>query len=86
MFIRAILTLLYGAIGLAIAYPLSYWFQSSIYREMTWAEYIASDQNALMAGAQFGSFDVYRYSVIGAVIGMILLGRLAERLLFKNKH
>lgn len=78
MVVRVVLTLVYAAVGLFVAFPLSYWFQDGIYHEMTWSEYVQSGPQILMAAAQFGAYDIYRHTAIGSIVGAIIIGRLLE--------
>lgn len=85
LIVRLLLTLIYAAVGLYLAFPLSYWFQSDIYGEMTWAEYFAGDRMSLLIGAQFGAIDTYRNTVVGCVIGAIIVGRGLEWIVRQRK-
>ncbi len=78
MIVRFVMTLIYAVIGVYVAFPLSYWFQGRIYHEMTWGDYVNGGVESLRIGMQFGAGDVYRYTVFGSVIGMVIIGRLVE--------
>ncbi|MPV85705.1 hypothetical protein [Ostreibacterium oceani] len=77
--IRIVLTLIYCAIGLVIALPVSYFFQSTIYSQMSWWEYVRGGFSSVMAGAYFGSFAVYRNVAIGCMLLAVLAGSRLER-------
>ncbi len=70
------LTVVYAVVGVFCAFPLSYWFQDSIYSEMTWRQYLAGGMDSIRIGGEFGAADVYRYTLIGSMIVTIILGRL----------
>lgn len=83
---RLVVTVVYGYLGLLLAFPLSYFFQDGLYSEMTWWQYVSGGKSSLFIGAQFGALDVYRYTAIASVIGVILIGRGVERWLTRFKH
>lgn len=85
MLTRLMTTTIYTTVGLYVAFPISYWFQSDIYHEMTWLEYIDGGYVLLFTGAQFGAVDIYHYTVIGCVIGTIAIGYGLEWSLRKYK-
>lgn len=86
IFFRFIATVIYGYIGLLVAFPLSYFFQDGLYGEMSWWQYISAGKSSLRIGAQFGALDIYRYTAIASVIGVILIGRWTERYVTRRKH
>ncbi|PID64201.1 MAG: hypothetical protein CR977_04260 [Gammaproteobacteria bacterium] len=85
MLFRFGITLIYSYIGLLLAFPVSYFFQDSLYHEMTWWEYISGGQTSLAIGAQFGALDVYRYTAIALVVVVIIVGRWLEWLFTRRK-
>lgn len=86
MLFRLLLTLVYGVIGLLLGFPISYFFQSDIYNEMTWSDYLSGGMSSVFLGAQFGSLDVYHHTVIASVIGIIIIGRSIEYIMLKKRH
>lgn len=83
---QLLLILLYSIIGLQLALPISYFFQSRIYHEMTWFEYISGGKGSLIIGAEFGAISVYRYTLIASVIGTILMGKWIESRFRRRRH
>lgn len=83
---RLVMTVVYGYFGLLLAFPLSYFFQDGLYGEITWWQYVSGGKASLWIGAEFGALDVYRYTAIATIIGVILIGRLAERRFAGRKH
>lgn len=81
---RFILTIAYGLLGLWLAFPISYFFQDALYDQISWAEYLSGGLSSIFLAAQFGSFDVFRWTAIACVIAVILLGKFIERRL-KNR-
>lgn len=77
--IQILLTLFYCLIGLLLAFPLSYFFQDGLYGEMSFAQYVQGGIQSLYIGARFGSLDVYRYTAIGAMIAMIVIGKWLQK-------
>lgn len=75
---QAILTIFYCVLGLVVAFPLSYFFQSDLYAQMSWWQYVSGGRNSLFAGAQFGSLDIYRYTAVGCVLAVIGIGKTIE--------
>lgn len=80
-FWRVFSTVFYGLIGLFLAWPISYFFQDDLYREMTWQQYTKGGLYYLKIGAEFGAVDVYRYTVFFSMIITILLGKSLEHYL-----
>lgn len=85
MLLRLVITVVYGYIGLLLAFPLSYFFQDGLYGEMSWWEYVSAGKSSIFIGAQFGSLDVYRYTAIASVIAVIIIGRFAEWAFIRRK-
>lgn len=82
---RFILTVVYGLLGLWLAFPISYFFQDALYDQISWAEYVSGGLSSVFLAAQFGSFDVFRWTAITCAIAVILLGKFVEWRL-KNRN
>lgn len=80
-----LLTLGYCLIGLVLALPLSYYFQSSIYSEMSLSDYLRHSDSVIAAGAEFGSIDAVRYTTFATILVCLLLGRFIERQIMRHR-
>ncbi len=80
-----LLTFIYGSIGAWLALPLSYFFQSDIYSEMTLLEYVAGGRYSVLIGADFGAIEIYRYCLMASVIICIIIGKFIEQRLTKQQ-
>ncbi len=85
LFFTIIRVLACGAIGMWLALPLSYFFQSGIYSEMTFWEYVKGGRYSVFIGAEFGAWDVYRYCVVASVTICVTIGGIIDYL-FKKKQ
>lgn len=84
--IRLLTALIYGIIGLLSAFPLSYFFQSAIFKEMSLSDYLVHGEAAIVEAAQFGAISVVRYTTIATVITSLLLGKFIEGRLAKLRQ
>ncbi|PIE44887.1 MAG: hypothetical protein CSA45_05080 [Gammaproteobacteria bacterium] len=82
---RLISTLVYCFIGLWLAFPLSYFFQDSVYSEMSLSDYLAGGSSSILIGAQFGAYETYRWTVLWTVIVVVVLGKLIEKRLLRSR-
>lgn len=80
---RFLLTIVYAVFGLKLALPLSYFFQDSIYHEMSFSDYIGGGFSSIVVGAEFGAYEVYRMTVIISMILAIVIGKWIERQISK---
>lgn len=72
------LTLLYGIIGVWVAFPLSYFFQDGLYSNISFYDYVAGGRQSIWIGAQFGSVQVYKYTAYACIALSIFIGKLIE--------
>ncbi len=82
---RFLLTLVYGVVGLWLALPISYFFQDSLYDQITWGQYIAGGISSIAIGASFGALTVYRWTAIVCIIIAFIIGRQLEAYFRKPK-
>ncbi|MGY0399719.1 MAG: hypothetical protein ACWIPH_07245 [Ostreibacterium sp.] len=82
--LRIMTALLYCVIGLLIAFPLSYYFQSDIYKEMSLLDYLINGKTVIVEGAQFGSVDVLRRVAYVSMIICLIIGKLIEKAIVKS--
>ncbi len=75
---RFLLTVCYSGAGLWLAFPISYFFQDSLYDQITWGQYVAGGISSLIIGASFGALTVYRWTAIVCIILALIIGKQVE--------
>lgn len=79
MLLRIGITLFYCLLGIVIAVPVSYFFQSSALQVMSISDYVGSFTQVIKTAARFGAFDVYRNCAVVLMLGIVVLGNLVEK-------
>lgn len=77
--LRIGLVFLYCLIGLLLAVPVSYFFQSSTLQIMSLYDYVTNFAKVMAESARFGAFDIFRICAVASVLGTVILGNLLEK-------
>lgn len=80
---RFILITTYLIAGLWLAFPISYFFQDTLYDQISWLDYIKGGADSILMAAQFGALTVYRKTAISCIIVVFFIAMLIEK--YTNK-
>ncbi len=78
-------TIIYCLVGVLIAIPVSYFFQSDLYEYISFTEYVSDFQVKIMVGNEFGSWNIYRNTAVAMIVLIIVMVNMYKQIKDKSK-